>query len=559
MRSIMKTLVLTLLLGVALFVPAAAKEDDRLATIHLPEGFVIEAFAEVPNARQMAWGEKGTLFVGTRRDGRVFAVTDEDGDGRGERVREVASGLRMPSGVAFRDGALYVAAVSTILRFDDIEARLDDPPAPAIVTDRLPTEGHHGWKVLEFGPDGLLYFPVGAPCDVCRTEGYHGTILWIHPDGSGIETYARGLRNSVGLAWHPVTGELWFTDNGSDHLGPELPPDELNRAPGPGLHYGFPFCHAGTLPDPEFGGDGRCGDTEPPVQALAAHVAPLGLAIHSGTNVPQAYRGAVFIAEHGPGNRSGTIGYRVSVVRLGEDHRTALDYAAFAQGWYGNGRAWGRPADILEAPDGSILVSDDRAGRICRIRYIGRSVGGRRGMAMAAPRSNARLPVGYNPRKPGPSFARLPRLPDGGHAPCAGRSRCAGQPSPLEERGALAVGLAGPSRAGALAAPCAGRQGLGPEHHREAITSRPLLLHGIARQTRHGGQTRLTVTSSHGRRGAVVAALRRIASFFRSLVRSAEQLSAEDRWRRILAEALKKYLRGRQPGRQPWLPPPRTA
>ena len=225
----MRTIVLTLLLGAALFGPAAAKGDDRLATIHLPEGFVIEAFAEVPNARQMAWGEKGTLFVGTRREGRVFAVTDEDGDGRGERVREVASGLRMPSGVAFRDGALYVAAVNTILRFDDIESRLGDPPAPVIVTDRLPSEGHHGWKVLEFGPDGLLYFPIGAPCDVCRTEGYHGTILRMHRDGSGNEVYARGLRNSVGLAWHPETGELWFTDNGSDHLGPELPPDELNR------------------------------------------------------------------------------------------------------------------------------------------------------------------------------------------------------------------------------------------------------------------------------------------------------------------------------------------
>ena len=229
----------------------------------------------------MAWGEKGTLFVGTRREGRVFAVTDEDGDGRGERVREVASGLRMPSGVAFRDGALYVAAVSTILRFDDIESRLDDPPTPVIVTDRLPSDGHHGWKVLEFGPDGHLYFPVGAPCDVCRTEGYHGTILRMRPNGSGIEIYARGLRNSVGLAWHPVTGELWFTDNGSDHLGPDLPPDELNRAPGPGLHYGFPFCHAGTLPDPGFGGDGRCADTEPPSKGLGAHVAPLGLAIHN--------------------------------------------------------------------------------------------------------------------------------------------------------------------------------------------------------------------------------------------------------------------------------------
>ena len=370
----MKTLVLTLLLGVVLFVPAAAEEDDRLATIHLPEGFVIEAFAAVPNARQMAWGEKGTLFVGTRREGRVFAVTDEDGDGRGERVREIASGLRMPSGVAFRDGALYVAAVSTILRFDDIESRLDDPPAPAVVTDRLPSEGHHGWKVLEFGPDGLLYLPVGAPCDVCRTEGYHGTVLRMHPDGSGIEIYARGLRNSVGLAWHPVTGELWFTDNGSDHLGPELPPDELNRAPGPGLHYGFPFCHAGTLPDPEFGGDGRCADTEPPVQALAAHVAPLGLAIHSGTNVPKDYRGAVFIAEHGPGNRSGTIGYRVSVVRLADDRRTALGYAAFAQGWYRGGVEW-EGVDVLHIAR-RLVVMDHRRFRALAIcgRADGRGV-----------------------------------------------------------------------------------------------------------------------------------------------------------------------------------------
>ena len=228
------------------------------------------------------------------------------------------------------------------------------------------------WTGLQPAHVAAASATLGAPCDVCRTEGYHGTILRMRPNGSGIEIYARGLRNSVGLAWHPMTGELWFTDNGSDHLGADLPPDELNRAPGPGLHYGFPFCHAGTLADPVFGDDGRCADSEAPAQALGAQVAPLGLAIHSGTNVPKAYRGAVLIAEHGPGNRSGTIDYRVSVVRLADDHRTALGYAAFAQGWYGNGRAWGRPADILEAPDGSILVSDDRAGRIYLIRYVGR-------------------------------------------------------------------------------------------------------------------------------------------------------------------------------------------
>ena len=368
----MRIFVLTFLLaGLAVFGTADSVADERLATIRLPDGFVIEPFADVPNARQMAWGEQGTLFVGTRRDGRVFAVTDADGDGRGERVREIASGLQMPSGVAFRDGALYVGAVSTILRFDDIESRLDNPPAPVVVTDRLPSDQHHGWKVLGFGPDGLLYAPVGAPCNVCRVDGYYGSVLRMRPDGSEIEVYARGVRNSVGLAWHPVTGELWFTDNGRDHLGDDLPPCELNRAREAGLHYGFPFCHAGALRDPNLGGDGECADSEPPAQALGPHVAPLGLAIHSGTNVPDSYRGAVFIAEHGSWNRTRKIGYRITVVRLADDHRTALGYDTFADGWLKNERAWGRPADILEAPDGSLMVSDDRAGRVYRIRYVG--------------------------------------------------------------------------------------------------------------------------------------------------------------------------------------------
>ncbi|MCY3855756.1 MAG: PQQ-dependent sugar dehydrogenase [Rhodospirillales bacterium] len=368
----MRTFVLTFLLaGLAVFGTADSVADERLATIRLPDGFVIEPFADVPNARQMAWGEQGTLFVGTRRDGRVFAVTDADGDGRGERVREIASGLQMPSGVAFHDGALYVGAVSTILRFDDIESRLDNPPAPVVVTDRLPSDQHHGWKVLGFGPDGLLYAPVGAPCNVCRVDGYYGSVLRMRPDGSEIEVYARGVRNSVGLAWHPVTGELWFTDNGRDHLGDDLPPCELNRAREAGLHYGFPFCHADTLRDPNLGGDGECTDAEPPAQALGPHVAPLGLAIHSGTNLPDSYRGAVFIAEHGSWNRTRKIGYRITVVRLADDHRTALGYETFADGWLKNERAWGRPADVLEAPDGSLMVSDDRAGKVYRIRYVG--------------------------------------------------------------------------------------------------------------------------------------------------------------------------------------------
>lgn len=369
----MPSRLLALLLLTAAQLPGAsgALAEDRLTQIRLPEGFVIEPFAEVPNARQMVWGDQGTLFVGTRQAGRVFAVTDDDGDGRGERVREIASGLRLPSGVAFRHGALYVGAVSKILRFDGIEARLDAPPDPVVVTDRLPTDTHHGWKVLSFGPDNHLYVPVGAPCNVCRADGYYGTVLRMRADGTDIEIYAQGVRNSVGLAWHPVTGELWFTDNGRDHLGDDLPPGELNRVGGPGLHYGFPFCHAGTIQDPGLGMDGDCADTEPPAQALGPHVAPLGLTIHSGNGIPDAYRGAVFIAEHGSWNRSRKIGYRITVVRLDDDQRTALSYEVFAEGWLRNERAWGRPADVLEAPDGSLLVADDQAGRIYRIRYVG--------------------------------------------------------------------------------------------------------------------------------------------------------------------------------------------
>lgn len=363
---------LSLLLAASLAsAAAAAAADDRLARIRLPEGFVIEKYADVPNARQMAWGARGTLFVGSRRDGRVHAVTDADGDGTGELVRVVASGLTMPSGVAFRDGSLYVAAVSRILRYDGIEDRLDDPPAPATVTDALPSDRHHGWKVLSFGPDGKLYAPVGAPCNVCPGEGLYAKIVRMEPDGSGLEVFAEGVRNSVGFAWHPETGDLWFTDNGRDMLGDDLPPCELNRAPAAGLHFGFPHCHGEDVPDPRFGGAAPCGAFEPPARELGPHVAPLGLAIHSGRGVPEEYRGAVFIAEHGSWNRSRKIGYRVTLVRLDGSGARALGYETFAEGWLRGESAWGRPADVLEAPDGSLLVADDLAGAVYRIRYEG--------------------------------------------------------------------------------------------------------------------------------------------------------------------------------------------
>jgi len=341
-------------------------------TIRLPPGFEIEVVARVPNARAMTWGTAGTLFVGSTGAGKVYALTLPPAGTRGEAVvNVVASGLREPAGVAFRDGALYVSAVSRILRYDDIERRLAAPPAPVVVTDRFPTEGHHGRKFIAFGPDGKLYVPVGVPCNVCDLDpDRYGVITRMNADGTGLEVYARGLRNTVGFDWDPRTKELWFTDNGRDLLGDDSPPDTLNHAPRAGMRFGFPYCHGGTIPDPEFGRARSCSEFAPPAQNLGPHVASLGMRFYSGTQFPAAYRNRVFIAEHGSWNRSRKIGYRVTTVTL--DGNRAVRYEPFAEGWLQGERAWGRPADVLVAPDGSLLVSDDDAGAIYRIRYRGR-------------------------------------------------------------------------------------------------------------------------------------------------------------------------------------------
>jgi glucose/arabinose dehydrogenase len=276
----------------------------------------------------------------------------------------------MPSGVAFRDGALYVAAVDRVLRFDGIDSRLADPPAPKVVSDAFPRDAHHGWKFIAFGPDGRLYVPVGAPCNICDPEKpIYASIARIKPDGGGLEVFARGVRNTVGFDWHPRTRELWFTDNGRDWLGDERPPDELNRAPRPGLHFGFPYCHGRDVRDPEFGGKRACSDFVPPVQELAPHVAAIGMRFYTGSMFPAEYRDQIFIAEHGSWNRSTPIGYRVTLVRLQGER--AVSYEPFAAGWLQGRNAWGRPADVLVMPDGALLVSDDEAGAIYRITYTG--------------------------------------------------------------------------------------------------------------------------------------------------------------------------------------------
>jgi glucose/arabinose dehydrogenase len=346
--------------------PAVA---SRLDSISLPPGFHVGLFAGgVQNAREMAWSPAGVLYVGSRAAGEVHAVRDVDGDMVGDEVFLIASGLTMPSGVAYRDGSLYVAEVHRVIRFDAIDDRLADPPAPVVVDDTLPRDQHHGWKFIAFGPDGWLYVPVGMPCNVCEPSAdIYGTITRMRPDGSGREIYARGVRNSVGFDWHPDTGELWFTDNGRDWLGDDSPPDELNRVTAPGQHFGFPYCHAGNIADPELGARRPCSSTVPPARRLGPHVAALGMEFYDGAMFPAEYRHQIFIAEHGSWNRSTPIGYRVSLVRLEGDE--AVSYEPFAEGWLQGGKAWGRPADVEILPDGSLLVADDLAGAIYRITY----------------------------------------------------------------------------------------------------------------------------------------------------------------------------------------------
>jgi glucose/arabinose dehydrogenase len=348
---------------------ARSSRDLPVEKIKLPSGFTISVYAsDVPGARSMALSHAGTLFVGTRDEGKVYAIRDLNHDGRADQVVIIARGLNMPNGVAFRDGALYVAEVSRVLRFDNIEARLENPPQPLVVNDSFPRDRHHGWKFIRFGPDGKLYVPVGAPCNICEPgDERYASILRMNPDGSGLEVFARGIRNTVGFDWDPGTRELWFTDNGRDMLGDDRPPDELNYAPQKGMHYGFPYCHGSNIADPEFGRKRNCSEFTPPAIELGPHVASLGMRFYTGTMFPPEYRNQIFIAEHGSWNRTRPIGYRVTLVRL--QGNRAVKYEVFAEGWLEGERPWGRPVDVQVMPDGALLVSDDYAGAIYRIAY----------------------------------------------------------------------------------------------------------------------------------------------------------------------------------------------
>lgn len=354
-------------------VPALTEYNTTLPIdkIKLPAGFKIEVYAEVENARSLTMSPSGTLFIGNRNGDKVYAVKDTDGDFKADKKWTIASGLNMPNGVAFKDGDLYVAEVSRITKYVSIESKLAAPPKPVVINDQYPTETHHGWKYMAFGPDGKLYVPVGAPCNICDPDDeVYASITRINADGSGREVYAHGVRNTVGFTWHPITKELWFTDNGRDMMGDDLPPCELNHAPKKDMHFGYPYCHAGTIQDPEFGRRRTCKEFTAPAQSLGPHVAPLGLKFCTGTMFPEAYRNSLFVAEHGSWNRSKKIGYRVSLIKVA-DNKKAISYETFASGWLDEEKqkAWGRPVDVLMLSDGSMLVSDDHANVVYRISY----------------------------------------------------------------------------------------------------------------------------------------------------------------------------------------------
>ena len=345
---------------------AVAKDIDLpLEKIKLPPGFSIDLWATVPDARALALGDKGTVFVGSRSAGNVYAITEQNGE---RQVRTIASKLKLPSGVAFHKGSLYVSAINRVLRFDQIEDNLDQPTQPIEIFDRLPKEDFHGWRYIAFGPDNLLYVSVGAPCDACEADqSKYAHIARMKPDGSHYEVYAQGIRHSAGFDWHPETKELWFTEIGRNWMNESIPPDELNHAPTQGMHFGFPYCHASNILDPKYGAKRGCERSTPPVQELEAHATPLGMRFYTGKMFPADYKSRIIIAEHGSSNQRTHSGYQLVSVHLATNEASSKE--TFAAGWLDEGKAWGRPVDVLVMPDGALLVSDDLAGAIYRISY----------------------------------------------------------------------------------------------------------------------------------------------------------------------------------------------
>jgi glucose/arabinose dehydrogenase len=344
--------------------PKAAGEI-QVDKITVPPGFKVELWASgIPNARTMVWGDKGTLFVGSRVAGQVYAIVDKGGT---REVKVIAKGLELPNGTAFKNGTLYVAEISKIWKFENIEDNLDNP-APKLVYDTLPKDQPHGWKFLAFGPDGKLYFNIGAPCNICVPPDTHANISRINPDGTGFEYVAHGVRNSVGFDWHPVSKNLYFATHARDWLGDDLPSDKFDMVTKKGQHFGFPFCHQGDVLDPEFGKGKSCKSYVKPLLKTGPHVAGNGVEFYTGSMFPAEYKNRAFLAQRGSWNRSKKVGFRVMMVTLNEKGGVAK-YEPFAEGWLQGDQVAGRPVYTRQMKDGSLLISDDYAGAIFRVSY----------------------------------------------------------------------------------------------------------------------------------------------------------------------------------------------
>ncbi len=361
-----------LVLTIGVFSGAAAQDTrpPQLDKLKVPAGFKVQVFKDnLANARSMVLSPSGILYVGTRTKGCVYALVDKDKDGKADEVFVIAQKLNMPNGVAFRNGSLYVAEIHRVIRFDNIESHLKSPPAPVVVSTNFPDKIHHGWKFIAFGPDDKLYVPVGAPCNVCMRNDPFAAISRLKPDGTEQEVFARGIRNTVGFDWHPITKQLWFTDNGRDNMNDTTPPDELNSAPQAGLHFGFPYFYGNNVPDPEFGSRAPANlKPVPPRLPFGAHVAALGMRFYTGKMFPPEYKNQIFVAQHGSWNSSKKVGYQVMCVKLDGDK--VVSSTPFMTGFLQPGeQVIGRPADVLVMPDGALLVSDDDAGAIYRVSY----------------------------------------------------------------------------------------------------------------------------------------------------------------------------------------------
>jgi glucose/arabinose dehydrogenase len=347
-------------------IPTAA-DKLPIEKLKAPKGFEIELYAAgVGNARTLRQGDKGTVFVGSRLLDKVYAIVDRDGK---REVKPIYSGLYRPNGLAFKDGALYIAELSRISKVEKIEDNLDNPPKPVVIYDDLPKDEAHGWKFLTIGPDNKLYFQVGAPCNICMPSPAHAQIRRINLDGSGAEVVARGIRQIVGMDFSPITKQLYFTENSRDWLSEDVPEEKLNRLTQPGKdNFGYPYCHQGNIADQEFGWGHSCDEFTKPIALLGPHTAALGMRFYTGNMFPSDYRNAIFIARHGSWNRTKKIGGDIVVAKLSEDG-TVKSIEPFITGFIENNNYVGRPADVEFVKDGSMLISDDFNGAVYRVTY----------------------------------------------------------------------------------------------------------------------------------------------------------------------------------------------